>query len=199
MVCPNHVKRNPTSQSEATSEVDHIIATGIDTAGNERLPRRLLVFILASTAFALACAILALKFFVAERIPELTENDLNRAKKLWQEHSPANYDMDIEIRGKQPGNVHVEVRKRVVTAETRDGRVPPERTWDSWSVPGMLDILGENLQNAEDAEHEVPRAPATKWQMRCEFDSELGIPRRYHQLGADVPEVYWRVTRFDAK
>jgi hypothetical protein len=170
-----------------------------DTTEERRAAGRNLWFVLAAIAFALACVAIALQYFFAEPIPKLTQSELDRAKKRWQVYGAVSYDMDIEVRGKQPANIHVEVRKRVVTAETRDGRVPPERTWDSWSVPGLFKVLDENLMNAEDTEHQFPGAKATGWQMSCEFDPDLGIPRRYHQTGTDVPEVYWWVKRFQIR
>ncbi len=166
---------------------------------NDRVSYRTTAFVLASLALAVAGILLALQYFVAERIPELTEAKLETAKKLWQEHGPASYDMDIELRGAQPGLVHIEVQKRVVTATTRDGRVPPQWTWDTWSVPGMFDTLTQDLQIAEDPQKEIDAAPGTNWQLRCEFDAEIGVPRRYHRVVSGGPEVYWRVTNFEAK
>jgi hypothetical protein len=137
---------------------------------------------------------------VAERLPELTESDLTHAKKLWVADGPPDYDMDVEIRGAQPGSVHIEVRRRVATAMTRDAITPPERTWDAWTVPGMFETLEKDMQIAEDPEGEIQAAPGTKWQLRCEFDSKLGIPQLYHRLvSGGGPEVYWRVIRFNAK
>lgn len=163
------------------------------------MSRRTIVFAIASLAFALACVVLTLQFFVAERLPELTEAELAKAKKLWQEKGLSDYDIEIEIRGAQPGSVHAEVRHSSVMAETRDQRVPPQWTWDTWSVPGLFETLEQDMQIAEDPEHEIQAAKGTKWQLRCEFDTEFGYPRRYHRLVTGGPEVYWQVTNFVAK
>src|SRR5215211_7695209 len=82
------------SQDDSSVRIDHV---------SSRLSRRATLFMLGSLAFALASLVLALEFFVVERIPLLTEAELNAAKKRWQEHGPVSYDMDIELRGAQPG------------------------------------------------------------------------------------------------
>ncbi|HEX5471552.1 MAG TPA: DUF6174 domain-containing protein [Lacipirellulaceae bacterium] len=161
--------------------------------------RRTTIFVLASLAFLIACGVLAVQFFFVERLPELTTAKLADAKKLWQEKGPTDYDMDIEVRGAQPGNVHVEVHHRVVTASSRDGRATPEWTWDTWSVPGMFDTLVQELQIAEDSQQDIHAAPGTKWRLRCEFDKQFGFPLRYHRVVPGGPEVYWQVTRFASK
>src|SRR4051794_12677697 len=187
------------AQDESNLGVDEVGNEGNGSGSRHRLSRRTTLFVLGSVAFALASLVLALEFFVVERIPLLTESELNAAKKRWQEHGPINYDMDIELRGAQPGRVEVKVRNRVVMAETRDGRVPKEHTWETWSVPGMFNTLDTDLEIADNPEQAIQAAPGTKWQLRCEFDPELGIPRRYHRLASGGPEVYWRVNRFEAK
>jgi hypothetical protein len=164
-----------------------------------RLPRRATIFAIGSIVFAIVALLLAVEFFVVERIPPMTQADVDRAKKLWLERGPTDYDMSIELRGAQPGKVEVSVRHRVVAAETRNGRVPPEHTWDTWSVPGMFDTLEKDLDIAENPEQTIQAPPGAKWQLFCEFDPDLGIPRRYHRLASGGPEVYWRVTKFEKK
>jgi hypothetical protein len=164
-----------------------------------RLPRRTTLFVLGAVAFALVGIILSVGYFVVERIPLLTELELDAAKKCWQERGPVSYDIDIELRGAQPGHVQVKVRNRVAADETRDGRVPQKHTWETWTVPGMFDTLETDMEIAENPEHAIQAAPGTRWQLRCEFDPQLGYPRRYHRLASGGPEVYWHVTRFEQR
>jgi hypothetical protein len=170
-----------------------------DSVRADLFSRRTTVFVLASLAFAIACGVFAVQFFFVERLPDLNEANLADAKKLWQEHGPTDYEMDIDVRGAQPGNVHVEVQHRVVMASTRDGRPTPKWTWDTWSVPGMFETLSQELQIAEDPQQDIDASPGTKWRLRCEFDKEFGFPRRYHRMVSGGPEVYWQVTRFNSK
>jgi hypothetical protein len=186
-------------QDGASLGIDDARATCSGGATAGRLSRRTTLFVLGSIAFALVSLVLAIEYFVVERIPLLTESDLNAAKKRWVEHGPVSYDMDIELRGAQPGRVQVNVRDRVVAAETRDGRVPKEHTWETWTVPGMFKTLETDMEIAENPEQAIQAAPGTTWQLRSEFDPVLGIPRRYHRLATGGPEVYWRVIRFEAR
>lgn len=158
-----------------------------------------IAFAVASSLVALASIALTLQYFMAERLPELTETTLEKATAQWDKNGPANYDMEIELRGARPGNVHVEVRDHEVVAETRDGREPGRWTWKTWSVPGMLDTLSQDLEIAQNPEQQIQAAPGTKWRLRCEFDAHFGYPSRYHRLVTGGPEVFWQVTKFEPK
>ena len=167
--------------------------------GNRLASRPLLLGLLAIVPAIVTVALL-LQVFVAQRIPDLTEPRLYAAQVLWEQLGPRSYDMDLEIRGAQPGSVHIEVRDDTVTAMTRDGRSPPQRTWDVWSVPGQFDTLERELVLAEDPQHEMDVAAGTRLQLRCEFDPQFGFPRRYHRYATGgAPEVFWRITRFDPR
>lgn len=174
-------------------------ATTIPLAPSQRGAARSLLFAIVSVAVAAACVLLALEYFVAERLPELTTASLQAATERWAQHGPADYDMDIELRGARPGVVHVEVRKGAVTAQTRDGRIPGRWTWDTWSVPGMLDTLSQDLATAENPEQMAGAPAGSTWRLRCEFDPKYGVPIAYHRLVTGGPEVYWRVTAFEPK
>jgi hypothetical protein len=187
------------SQDESNLAADGAGDAGKSEHVRRRLSRRTTLFVLGSIAFALACLVLALELFVVQRIPLLSEPDLVAAKKRWQEHGPVSYDMDIELRGAQPGHVEINVRNRVVTAETRDGRVPKEHTWETWTVPGMFNTLETDMEIAENPQQAIQAVPGTTWQLRCEFDPVLGIPRRYYRMASGGPDVYWRVKRFEAR
>src|SRR6187399_762431 len=176
--------RRSMSHDESSPGVEEVGDDGTSVDGRHRLSRRTTLFVLGSIAFALASLVLAVEFFVVERIPLLTQSDFDGAKKRWQEHGPVSYDLDIELRGAQPGRVQVNVRNRVVIAETRDGRVPKEHTWDTWTIPGMFDTLETDMEIAEDPVQAIAAAPGTKWQLWCEFDPVLGYPRRYHRVAS---------------
>lgn len=168
-----------------------------EPAHDHRLSSRAVTLGLAVGGLVIVGIVGLLRVFVAERIPDLTEARLLAAQHLWKQKGPASYDMDLRIRGAQPGSVHIEVREGQVTAMTRDGRSPPQRTWDVWSVPGQFDTLERELELAEDPQHEMQAAPGIQLRLRCEFDSQDGFPRQYHRFTTGgAPEVYWRVTRF---
>jgi hypothetical protein len=169
-------------------------------AGDYRVSTRAILVTVLVIILAIVVVAVLLQAFVAQRTPELTEARLMAAQELWEQQGPGSYDMDLEIRGAQPGRVHIEVRDGRVTAMTRDGRSPPERTWDVWSVPGQFETLERELDMAEDPQHEMDVAAGTRLQLQCEFDPEYGFPRRYHRYATgDAPEVFWRVTHFEPR
>jgi len=194
-------QQKPSSNGENTESAAHPAAAPSPAASpNSRLPGRALFIGMLFAVVAIVGVVALLQTFVVQRIPELSEARLETAEDLWQRAGPASYDMDLEIRGAQPGRVHIEVRNREVTAMTRDGRAPPPRTWDVWSVPGMFDTLERELVLAEDPVHEMDAAAGTQLRLRCDFDPQYGYPRQYHRyVSGGGPEVYWRVTRFQPK
>jgi len=187
------------SEIEAAQEMVDSSKESLLATPTKRSWTRSRLFAVASIIFAIVAVVLAVDFFVVERLPALTEASLEAAQKQWKSSGPRSYIMEIELRGAQPGMVHVEVQNGEVTATTRNDRVPPKWTWDTWSVPGMFDTLEQDLQIAEDPSQQIQAAPGTSWRLRCEFDSEFGYPHRYHRFVTGGPEVYWRVTRFEPK
>jgi len=132
------------------------------------------------------------------RAPQLTRADYEAAVARWESAGPHGYDLDVELGGRRPGKIHVEVRAGEATHMTRDGVVPKQkRTWYYWSVPGMFDTIEQELDLAEDpaASYKLPAgAQVAMW---AEFDPKVGYPRRFDRvvLGADL-EVHWKVTDF---
>jgi hypothetical protein len=199
---PSQINRESATSFMSSDEIAHtteVVPSPTLNSSHGQVSMRTVAFVLTSIALAVVCVALALEYFVAERLPELTEEKLRAAMTLWQKAGPASYDMDIELRGVRPGQVHVEVRNKEVELETRDGRTPGRWTWDTWSVPGLFDTLSQDLDIAQDPEQQIQAAPGTTWRPRCEFDPRLGYPQRYHRLVSGGPEVYWRVTAFQPK
>ncbi len=135
-----------------------------------------------------------------EAPPRLTEEAYEAAVKRWDAGGPASYDLDIELSGNRSGNIHVEVRDGDVVHMIRGGVEPSQkRTWYYWSVPGMLDTIGRELEMARDPAASLHDPKITEMDMWAQFDPKLGYPVRYDRvvLGADF-EVHWRVTKFRA-
>jgi hypothetical protein len=131
-------------------------------------------------------------------VPPLTADDLEAAERLWDEFGPADYDLDVELGGRQSGRFHVEVRSGRTTKVTRNGVPPQRRTWDTWTVPGMFDTLYQELELAAQPDGAFGQ-PGARAVQRANFDDQLGFPRRYERfvLGT-VYEIRWEVTRFEA-
>ena len=189
------------SQQELASERATLNAASkaalADGSRGVQIPARFVVAGLILAIFAVVAALVAIRFVSLHRIPALTEAALDRAERLWERAGPKSYDMDLEIRGARPGQVHIEVRNGEVTKMSRDGQVPRQHTWYAWSVPGQFETLERELEMAEDPEHEMHATIGTKITVRSDFDPTFGFPRRFHRhVSAGGPEVYWRVTGF---
>jgi hypothetical protein len=134
--------------------------------------------------------------FVRDSLPRITPADFTAARQRWAAHGPQNYDLKLELTGNQSGQVLVEVRDgKPQRVDRQGGNPPPERTWDSWTVPGLLDVVELELDRAGDAADKPEAAPVI---VRGEFDAEVGYPRRFRRttLGEGV-EIGWRVLSFE--
>jgi hypothetical protein len=150
---------------------------------------------------SLVALVLFLEYFVAHRLPPMTEATLDAAEKQWARAGRPSYNLDLEIRGAEPGPVHVEVRKGEVVTMQRNGVTPEQRrVWDVWTVPGQFETLEREMQLAADPVHQMDATADTRLSLQCEFDPVYGFPRQYHRLVyGGGPEVYWRTTRFEPK
>ena len=130
----------------------------------------------------------------------VTEQVLDQAEERWQQHGPASYDLDVASTGARKAEIHVEVRKGVVTAMTIDGHTPSQRrTWDVWSVPGQFDMIWDDLENAKHPEQAFGVRDSSQVTLRGEFDEHYGYPKQYERItNGGVGEVRWRVVQFEA-
>ena len=133
-----------------------------------------------------------------EMAPELTEDFLVTAEERWKADGPGSYDMEIEIGGDRAGVVRIEVRDGEVTSMERDGKTPPLRTWDVWSVPGLFDVLYRELELAADPVGEIQASKDTHWSLVAEFDRQFGYPQRYRRIVMGTgPDISWEVRKFN--
>ncbi len=129
----------------------------------------------------------------------LTQAAYEEAAARWDKNGPASYDVDVELGGRRPGKVHVEVRNGEVTHMTRDGVEPKQRrTWYYWSVPGQLDTIELELEMAKDPVKSYGASGAREVALWAEFDPTYGYPRQFDRvvLGAADLEVHWKVASF---
>jgi hypothetical protein len=144
-----------------------------------------------------------------EPLPQITLADVDAAADRWTKNGPANYDLELEQTGVNPGVVHVEVRNGQVTAMTLNGHSTRQHLWDDWSVPGMLAIIRRDVevcmpdldkkmhprfadsQNPAGAESPIP--PVLP---RGLFDPHDGHPLQYHRITPTGADANWQVTHF---
>jgi len=154
------------------------------------------MFAAAAVTFVVILIVLAMR---GGQMGPLTDETLEQAKKRWDEHEVANYDIEIEVSGRQASKYHVEVRGGEPVRASRNGEpLTQSRTWWTWSVPGMFETLHSDVINMEkyEAGEKVPHL-----NVLVEFDGERGFPRRYVRVESvkmgGNPEVTWQVTKFE--
>ncbi|MCS6975492.1 MAG: DUF6174 domain-containing protein [Gemmatales bacterium] len=108
----------------------------------------------------------------------LTAERLAQARQLWRTNGPANYDLEVSVKGKTQGRYTIQVRQGKVTAATCDGQ-PFEKLDQAypWTVSGLFEVV---LQ--ADLE-ELTRPDRRPFYTRVEFDPVYGHPTRYLRSG----------------
>lgn len=133
--------------------------------------------------------------------PVYTDETMRDAQLRWTENGPADYDMTIIVTGRQPGEIHVEVRDGQATRVTRDHQqltVADQMT--PWTVPGMFDTVAQDAENAVDAAEGVGDFATKEISQWVSFHQQFGYPQRYHRvIGGTPQEIRWEVTEFHAR
>ncbi|MEZ5332459.1 MAG: DUF6174 domain-containing protein [Thermoanaerobaculia bacterium] len=134
---------------------------------------------------ALAVGLLA-GWWVAGRSSgsDLTREDLEAARQLWESAGPASYTLVIETRGATGKRSIVEVRDGEVISMETGGKPASRSAWAYWTVDGLFDFLDTELRNAAAAEQTYGASP-DQVVLQARFDDRLGYPRRFlrHVLG----------------
>lgn len=175
-----------------------------ETEVTEAPPRRrrrstLLVGLILGSGIAVLAGIAISIALYRDPLPYLTAETLDAAEKRWQEHGPANYQLSVEILGRQPGQVELTVRNGEPVAMTRDGRAPKQqRTWAVWTIPGQFDMLQLELEHAAHAEQIYGASTGSQAVVKAEFDPQFGYPIRFRRqvMGGSSLDLEWHVTGF---
>lgn len=167
--------------------------------GQRLRPRAIALGLLLGAVAGLIAVVFFLVFASRHGQPILTRAEFTKAVEHWDKKGPRNYNLDLVLAGSQSGDIHVEVRDGQVARMTRDGIEPSQkRTWDYWSVPGQLDIIGEDLEAAEQETKGTPTKNRPKLVLRAKFDPNLGYPVTYHRVELGNPaDTRWEITRFE--
>lgn len=173
------------------------------SASEKAQPRSLgctfLLWLAAGLVVGVIATLVILRWQYADPMPEISPADFYAARDRWQKHDAANYDIEVRVTGSRPAVHRVEVRDGKATAAwINDVPHSQQRTYSTWSVPGMFGTIGRDIDHIEchaagKADHTTPRLT-----LRAEFDSESGLPRRYRRIEWGSPvEVSWEVVKFD--
>jgi hypothetical protein len=185
-----------------------------DAFANDVAPRRrskLRTFaaaIVAGTLLLIAATLVLIAISRRESLPPINLTDVDAAAQRWAEHGPADYDLDLEQTGINPGRVHVEVRHGQVTAMTLNGHPTRQHLWDDWSVPGLLAIIRHDVevcmpdlnkkaqQKAAEENQNGPSEFVAPILPRGQFDPRDGHPLQYHRITPTGADANWRVVNF---
>jgi hypothetical protein len=180
--------------------------------GGTRQPGRLrsiALGLLLGCMLGIAGVVAVLAIVRRETLPRIALANVDAAAALWTKNGPADYDFDLEQTGVNPGKIHVEVRKREVTAMTLDGRSTRQHLWDEWSVPGMLDIIRRDVEvcmpelnkktSQQTADGQGAENAAPEVFPRGVFDAHYGYPVQYRRITPTGADATWRTLKFEAK
>jgi hypothetical protein len=154
-------------------------------------------------SITLVGVLVALFFWFRNPAPRLTRAAFDEARQRWERSQTADYDVEIEVKGRQPAVYRVEVRNNRVQRALRNGYpLKQRRTHGTWSVPGMFGTIETDLESAEGAREKAPGQDNGTLLLRAVFDPKLGYPSYYHRHYRDryvSDDVVWRVRRFVAR
>lgn len=160
--------------------------------------QRLLLGVIAGVVAGLALVVGLMVAMRPAPLPALTDESLAAARAKWESQGPKSYDLELVIRGREPGKVVAEVRNGEVTRLTRDGREPDQRrTWQYWSVPAQFDTLDEELADVHKAASGFADSKNVQTRLEAQFDPRFGYPAKYRRIviGNNL-SMSWEVTRF---
>ena len=153
----------------------------------------------AGAVCALACLFCWLYASSPPSLPDLTMEHFESNWNRWAEPGPANYDIEVEVRGPQAATYHVEVRDGEAISATRDDYpLKGPRTIGTWSVVGMFHTMEIDLdQLVLDA---AETSKSARLLLDCRFDPEWGFPTRYRRIevGSQM-HVEWQVISFTTR
>ena len=145
-----------------------------------------------------AAAVVAVAMFWSYRkelLPALEIDTYDQAWALWKSKEPLNYNIRVQVFGRQPAVYEAQVRDGVATSARHNGHPLTQlRTLGTWSVPGMFNTIGHDVEAIQKS---TPATP-TELTIRGTFDEQWGYPLQYQRIqwGSDH-EVHWRVLNFE--
>jgi hypothetical protein len=151
-------------------------------------------------ALGLALGALVGLFYKMRRPSEaLTLENLQQARQRWEQVGPTAYTMDIQIRGAQHGNHHVEVRDGAVRMTT-DGAPVNQEAAERWTVDGLFVFLETELGNVKpDRAKELYNVDdPSRIMLRVHYDPRFSYPAYFHRhVPGSVMDIEWIVRKFE--
>jgi hypothetical protein len=186
---------------EAKSTVKSSAVAASETPRQRSLGCTFMLWLGAGLFLGAIATLVFLRWKYADPLPEISPADFYAARDRWQKNGPASYDIEVRVTGSRGALHRVEVREGQAIAAWINGRPhSQQRTYSTWSVPGMFGTIGRDIDHLErraagKADQSTPRLT-----LRAEFDAQTGYPARYRRIEWGSPvEVSWEVVKFEAK
>ena len=188
------------AHDEAPTELD---AEDLRDAGAKR-PRmkrsQIVTGALLGTVVTILVGVIVIVAINRNSLPMVTAERLETSKYLWRHSEIDSYHMSIDLQGAQPGTIEIEVEDGKPVSMLRDGVVPPQRTWDVWTITGQFETIEKDLLNKESPLAAFRVEDPADVSIAAVFDSRTGIPRHYRRLVQGQPyTVEWIITEFTPK
>lgn len=149
-------------------------------------------------ALGLAVGALVGLFYKMRRPSEpLTLENLQQARQRWAQVKPKAYTMEIQIRGAQHGNHHIEVRDGTVRMTT-GGAPVNEDTAERWTVDGLFNFLETELANVDRAKELYNVDGPSRIVLRVHYDPRFSYPAYFHRhVPGGTKDIEWIVRKFE--
>jgi hypothetical protein len=161
---------------------------------------RFVLFTLAGVALGLLVMLVVMRQINYDPTPSLSPEQFHAAHEHWKLHKIPSYDIEVKVTGPQAATYRVEVRDGEAVAAWRNGQpLMSQRTFGTWSIPGMFSTISRDIQAIERAAAEHRQRPLI---LRAAFNAEYGYPERYRRIdngsrkGGDSIAVTWDVVEF---
>lgn len=131
----------------------------------------------------------------------VTRERLKAAREQWAQNEPKSYDLEVEVSGRQGATYEVHVRNgEVIEALRNRAPLKQQRTFRTWSGPGMFDTIETDVDTLEFAVEHPDDPKRIMLTLRAKFDEKTGLPMSYlrSEWGTNH-DVSWKVIRFELK
>jgi hypothetical protein len=160
--------------------------------------RRFAITTLIGIGLGVAIVLFVMRQRYYDPTPALSPAQFHAAHEHWKRHKIASYDIEINVTGPQASVYRAEVRDGEAVAAWRNGQpLQSQRTFGTWSIPGMFSTISRDIEAVE-------RAAGSQQPLilRASFHPDYGYPERYRRIdngsrkGGDSITVTWDVTMF---
>jgi hypothetical protein len=132
--------------------------------------------------------------------PAMSAADFDAAVARWKENGPADYEIVVEVSGRQSGTMHVVVQDGKPVSVTRSDVSIPTRTWEYWTVEGLFQIIRDDLEGLDQPERAFGNSDVSQLVQQAEFDAALGYPRRYRRAVLSTGDaIEWEIVQFKSE